>query len=155
MHINKYGFDFSRRAFIDKTASGVGGAGVLTSLWPQICRSADASEAYPEELLDIESYTKGRVKVGDTIDKDSVFLVQDLLDPITFQQVLQDGRTFEIQASEHDIEKAFPPYFLDATIRNQGQATFGEDGNVYTKSGAPWIGGLPFPEPKTLSLIHI
>jgi hypothetical protein len=149
LNIRKYNFDFNRRAFINKTASSVGTAGILTSLWPEMCRAADANKAYPEELLDIEAYTKGRVKVGDTIDKDSVFLVQDLLDPITFQQILQDGRTFQIQSSENDIEKLFPPYFLDATINNQGQAIFGKDGNVYTKAGNPWIGGLPFPEPKT------
>ena len=140
MNIRKYNFDFNRRAFINKTASSVGTAGILTSLWPEMCRAADANKAYPEELLDIEAYTKGRVKVGDTIDKDSVFLVQDLLDPITFQQILQDGRTFQIQSSENDIEKLFPPYFLDATINNQGQAIFGKDGNVYTKAGNPWIG---------------
>ena len=31
----------------------------------------------------------------------------------------------------------YPPYFLDATIRNQGMATFDEIGNVYTTDGKP------------------
>ena len=48
---------------------------------------------------------------------------------------MQDGRTFYIQASEHSAETMFPPYFLDASIKNQGQAKFGADGNVYTKAG--------------------
>jgi len=34
MHIRKYDFDYSRRFFMDKVARGIGGAGVLTSLWP-------------------------------------------------------------------------------------------------------------------------
>ena len=29
MHIKKYDFDYSRRYFLDKTAKGIGGAGVL------------------------------------------------------------------------------------------------------------------------------
>ena len=149
MQIKKYDFDYSRRAFLEKTSSGGVSGGLLASLWPSISASADTKQAYPDELLDIETFTRGQVKVGDTINKDNVFLVQDLLDPITFQQVMQDGRTFHIQASEHSAETMFPPYFLDASIKNQGQAKFGADGNVYTKAGKPWIGGLPFPEPKT------
>ena len=146
MHVKRFDFDYSRRVFLEKTALGAGGAGVLTSLWPEICRSYSATKAYPEELLDIETFTKGQVKVGDVIDADNVLLVQDLIDPITYQEVLQDGREFFIQPSIQDASTMYPPYFLDATIRNQGQAVFDGDGNVFTKDGSPWIGGLPFPE---------
>ena len=59
MHIRKYDFDYSRRFFMEKTAMGLGGAGVLTSLWPEMCESGSAEKAYPEELLSIEAYTKG------------------------------------------------------------------------------------------------
>ena len=111
MRIKKYDFDYSRRAFLEKTSSGGVSGGLLASLWPSISESADTKQAYPDELLDIETFTRGQVKVGDTINKDNVFLVQDLLDPITFQQVMQDGRTFHIQASEHSAETMFPPYF--------------------------------------------
>jgi len=83
MHIRKYDFDYSRRFFLEKTALGIGGAGVLSSLWSEFCEAGDASGAYPDELLDIEVFTKGQVKVGDVIDADNVFLVQDLIDPIT------------------------------------------------------------------------
>ncbi|MGE0484513.1 MAG: DUF1329 domain-containing protein [Gammaproteobacteria bacterium] len=145
MHIRKYDFDYSRRFFLDRTARGVGGAGVLGALWPALCNAGEATPAYPEELLSIESYTRGQVKVGDVIDKDNVELVQDLLDPIVYQEVIQDGRTFEIVAEEQAVETMYPPYFLDATIRNQGQAVFDDVGNVRTKDGQPWIGGLPFP----------
>ncbi|MFP6781830.1 MAG: DUF1329 domain-containing protein, partial [Gammaproteobacteria bacterium] len=149
MHIKKYDFDYSRRHFMEKTATGLGGAGVLASLWPEISRSGDIQSAYPDELLHIEAYTKGAVKVGDVINADNIDLVQDLVDPILYQEVKQDGREFFIDAGPSDVEMMFPPYFLDATLRNQGQATFGEDGNVYTHEGAPWIGGLPFPNPQT------
>lgn len=146
MRIRKYDFDYSRRYFLDRTARGLGGAGVLGGLWSSICAAGDAAPAYPEELLDIELFTKGRVKVGDVIDADNAYLVQDLLDPIVYQEVLQDRRTFFIEPTVTDISTMFPPYFLDATLRNQGQAVFDGVGNVYTREGKPWIGGLPFPE---------
>ena len=149
MHIRQFDFDFSRRAFMRNSALGAGGAGLLGSLWSEICRAGDATKAYPEELLDIEAFTKGRVKVGDVIDSESIDLVQDLVDPILYQEVKQDGRKFFIQPSEQNVETMYPPYFLDATLRNQGQATFDAVGNVYTLEGEPWIGGLPFPEPQT------
>ena len=145
MHIRKYDFDYSRRFFLEKTAKGIGGAGVLTALWPEICASGTIGRAYPDELLDIEVFTKGKVKVGDEINADNAHLIQDLIDPIVFQEVQQDKRTFFIQPSIDDATTLFPPYFLDATLRNQGQATFDDVGNVYTKDGKPWIGGLPFP----------
>lgn len=146
MYIKRFDADFSRRSFMARTAGSVGGAGLLGSLWSSICAAGDAAAPYPEELLDIEAFTKGRVKVGDVIDQDSVDLIQDLVDPIVYQEVKQDGRKFFIQASEHDAETMYPPYFLDATIKNQGMATFDEIGNIYTTDGKPWIGGLPFPE---------
>lgn len=146
MHIRKYDFDYSRRAFLERTAAGVGSAGLLTALWPEMCRAASADKAYPEELLDIELFTKGQVKVGDEINADNVYLIQDLLDPIIYQEVQQDRRTFFIQPTVNDIETMYPPYFLDATVRNQGMAAFDEIGNIYTREGKPWIGGLPFPD---------
>jgi len=146
VHIRKYDFDYSRRFFLERTARGVGGAGVLGALWSEFCRAGDASAAYPEELLDIELYTKGQVKVGDVIDADNAELIQDLLDPVTYQELVQDKRKIVIQPSEQKLETMYPPFFLDATLRNQGQAAFDADGNVYTRDGKPWIGGLPFPE---------
>ena len=132
MHIRKYDFDYARRHFLEKTARGLGGAGVLTSLWPELSSAGDATNAYPEELLSIEAYTKGRVKVGDVVDADNVELIQDLLDPVTFQQISQDQRKIFIQPEVQDIETMYPPYFLDATLRNQGQAMFDDVGNVRT-----------------------
>ena len=146
MHIRKYDFDYARRHFLQRTAVGAGSSGVLCSLWPELVRAGLDTKAYPEELLDIEIFTNGRVKVGDEINADNVILVQDLIDPIVYQEVLQDRRTFVIQPNESNVEAMFPPYFLDATVRNQGQATFNGDGNVVGADGNPWIGGLPFPD---------
>ena len=148
MHIRKYDFDYSRRMFLEKTAKGLGSAGVLTSLWPLICESGDISKAYPEELLNIEAYTKGKIKVGDEINVDNIDLVQDLVDPILYEEVTQQGRTFDIIESEMDITKMFPHGFLEATLRNQGLARFDDNGNVWTTDGKPWVGGLPFPNPQ-------
>ena len=148
MHIKKYDFDYSRRFFMEKTAKGLGGAGVLASIWPMICESGDITKAYPEELWNIEAYTKGKVKVGDVINADNIDLVQDLVDPILYQEVKQDGREFFIQETDTDVTRMYPPFYLDATISNQGKAAFDSNGNVVVKdSGANWIGGHPFPIP--------
>lgn len=150
MHIRKYDFEYSRRVFMEKTALGLGGAGVLTSLWPEICRSGDVTKVYPEELTNIEAYTKGKVKVGDTINADNIDLVQDLVDPMLYQEVKQDQRTFFIQETDTDVTRMYPPFFLDATLRNQGKAGFDVNGNVVLKeTGDRWIGGHPFPDPQS------
>ena len=88
MHIKKYDFEYSRRAFMEKTAKGAGSAGILSALWPLMAKSGDSFKAYPEELTNIEAYTKGKIKVGDVISKDNVELVQDLLDPKIFRAKL-------------------------------------------------------------------
>jgi hypothetical protein len=149
MHIKKYDFDYSRRFFMEKTAKGIGGAGVLTSLWPLICESAEIFKAYPEELMDIELYTKGKIKVGDVIDKDNIDIVKDLIDPLCYQEVTQQGRKFWIHETETDIRTMYPYQFLEATIKNQGRAKFDDVGNVWNDDGKPWIGGNPFPDPQT------
>ncbi len=148
MHIRKYDFDYSRRHFLEKTALGLGGAGVLQSLWPTMCEAGDISKAYPEELLNIEAYTKGAIKEGDTINADNVDVVKDICDPILYQEVKQHGRTFWIMPTDTDVTAMFPKPFLEATMRNQGRAKFDENGNVWTDDGSPWIGGLPFPDPQ-------
>ena len=149
MYIRRFDFDYARRQLLARSAVGVGSAGVLRALWPEMCKAGDIARAYPEELTNIEAFTRGRVKVGDVIDQNSIDLVQDLVDPILYQEVKQDGRKFFIQDTPTTIETLFPPYFLDATLRNQGQAVFDAVGNIYTREGKPWIGGLPFPDPQT------
>ena len=120
MHIRKYDFDYSRRAFMEKTAKGAGQAGILGALWPIMAETGNTYKAYPEELTDIEAYTKGKVKVGDVIDKNNVELVQDLIDPVLYQEVTQDGRKFWIYPTMTNIEEQFPPFYLDATLKKLG-----------------------------------
>lgn len=149
MHIRKYDFDYSRRMFMEKTAKGIAGAGVLAPLWPMMAHSADdVSKAYPDELLSISVHTKGKVKPGDTITKDNLQYVEHLLDPIAAMQVKTMGRRIHIIDSTKDTTKLFPYDYLEATLKNRGKAKMGTDGNVYTQDGAPWIGGMPFPEAK-------
>jgi len=150
MRIKKYDFDYSRRVFMEKTLKGVAAAGVLSPLWPLVANSADdISKAYPDELLSIEMYTKGKIKPGDFVTADNVEIVKDLLDPISYMQVKTMGRRIEIIESVKDMSVLFPNPFLEATLANRGKAKIGEDGNVWTTDGKPWTGGIPFTDPQT------
>jgi hypothetical protein len=148
MHIKKYDFDYSRRAFMGKAAIGAA-AGVLAPLWPTIAKSGEITKAYPEELLHIEAYTKGKVKPGDVITADNVEAVKDLLDPIAYQQVKTMGRRINIVETTTDVTKLFPHEYLEATLKNDGKAKLDAKGNVVNSDGKPWIGGNPFPEAKS------
>lgn len=151
MRIMKYDFNYGRRTLLEKTVKGVAAAGVLAPLWPLIARSADdISKAYPDELLSIEAYTKGKIKPGDVVDANNVDIVKDLLDPIAYQQIKSMGRKINIVESTKDVTKMFPYQYLEATLKHKGNAIIGPDGNVWDKkAGTPWIGGNPFPDPKT------
>ncbi len=149
MRIRKYDFDYGRRMLMQKAAIGAS-AGVLAPLWPLIGNAADTTKAYPDELLSISMYTKGKIKPGDVLDANNVDVVKDLLDPITFQQVKTMGRKINIVESIKDATKLYPHAYLEATLRNKGTAVFGPDKNIWSKAqGTPWNGGNPFPDPKT------
>jgi len=149
MHIKKYDFDYSRRFFMDKLAKGTMGAGVLTSLMPLIGNTADISKAYPEELMNIEALTKGKINTGDIIDAGNVEHVKDIIDPVCYHQIAQQGRRIRIVPTTTDISQMYPNDYFEATLRNQGQAALDANGNVVTKStGKPWIGGNPFAAPE-------
>jgi hypothetical protein len=146
MHIKKFDFNYGRRMLLHKAAIGAT-AGVLMPLWKQIALAADTSKVYPDELLHIEAYTKGKIKPGDVVTADNVDLVKDLLDPIAYQQVKKMGRRINIIESTTDVGKLFSHDYLEATLRNKGRAIIGADGNIYDKTeGNPWIGGNPFPD---------
>jgi hypothetical protein len=148
MRIRKYDFDYGRRMLLQKAAMGAG-AGVLAPLWPLIASGADSSKAYPEELTSIEAYTKGKIKVGDAVNAGNVDAVKDLLDPIAYQQVKTMGRIIHIVPPTTDVTKLFPHEYLQATLKNKGRAKLDGNGNVWTDDGSTWIGGNPFPDPKT------
>ena len=149
MRILKYDFNYSRRHFIKQTARGVLGAGVFGSVWDAVAKNGTFENVYPDELMSIEMYTKGKFKPGDIIDVNNVDAVQDLLDPIRFMQIKQMGRKLQLVDSVKDMTRLSPIDYIQATLRNKGQAQLDAIGNIYTKEGKPWIGGNPFPEPTT------
>ncbi|MCX7171065.1 MAG: DUF1329 domain-containing protein, partial [Proteobacteria bacterium] len=148
MHIRKFDHDYFRRAFLAK-AGTMAGAGLLAPLWPTIAHSADISKVYPDELMSVEGYTKGKVKTGDMITAANVDLVKDLLAPIAYKEVKEQGRKIKIVPTTKDVTRLFPADYLEATLRNAGKAKFDKDNNVLTADGKPWIGGTPFPDAKT------
>ncbi len=134
----------SRRNFLQRGAR-FAGAGLLAPLWPAIAATGDIGKAYPDELLSVEAYTKGKVKTGDYITADNVEHVKDLLEPAKYHHVAKMGRRLKIVPTTTDWMRLGPWEYLEATLKNQGQAKFDDRGNVVTTDGNPWIGGHPFP----------
>jgi hypothetical protein len=148
MRIRRYDHGYSRRVFLDRLARGVLAGGVLMPLWKAIAATGDIDRAYPEELLSLEAWTRGKLRAGDTISADNVEQVRDLLDPIQYLQVAQMGRRLTVLDTTTDVMRLSPPEYIEATLSNRGRARFAPDGNVVTDEGKPWIGGNPFPEPR-------
>lgn len=149
MHIRRFPHDYSRRLFMQRAAAGALATGVLQPLWPALAASGSIDKVYPDELMSIEGYTKGKISTGGRITAANVEAVKDLLDPIRYQQILTMGRELEVVATTTDFMRLSPWEYVEATLRNSGQARFDEKGNVVTQDGKPWIGGNPFPNPKT------
>jgi len=147
MRIRKYDFNYGRRALLEKAARGITAAGVLAPLWPIIAKGGDITKAYPDELISIEAYTKGKIKPGDILTANNVEHVKDLVSSIVYTQIRDMGRRILIQEPLKDITKLFPADYLEATLRNKGKARLDAGGNVVTEDGGPWVGGNPFPEP--------
>lgn len=148
MHIRKYDHDYSRRFFMEQAAKGIATAGVLGPLWPMVGNTADISKAYPDEVMSIDAWSKGKIKTGDMITADNVDIVKELLDPVAFMEVKTMGRRIRIVPTTRDITKLFPAAYLEATLRNRGKAKFNAEGNIVNADGKTWIGGLPFPDAK-------
>ena len=96
MKVLQYGRGFSRRKFLADAAAGVLSTGVLMPLSKAIAQTGDIGNAYPDELLSIEGYTKGRISTGDTIDASNVELVKDLMEPVRYEQILNSGRRLKV-----------------------------------------------------------
>lgn len=150
MKLIRYDRGYSRRKFLQDAATGVLSTGVLAPLAEVMAATGDVSKAYPDELLSIENYTKGRIKTGDMIDASNVEAVKDLIEPVRYEQILKQGRKQKIVKTTTDIMRLSPWEYVEATLRNSGKAGFDARGNVINKAdGGPWIGGNPFPDPKT------
>lgn len=150
MHIRRFDGNFSRRKFMRDAACGVLGTGVLAPLSKVIADTGEVSKAYPDELLSIEGYTKGKIKTGDFITAANVEHVKDLMPPINYEQILNQGRKVRVVKTTTDIMRLSPWEYIEATLANSGKAKFDDKGNVVNAAdGQPWIGGNPFPDPKT------
>lgn len=149
MHIGRYDRGYSRRKFLADAAKGVLSTGVLMPLSRAIADKGDIATAYPAELLSIEAYTKGRIKTGDFITDRNVEAVKDLLEPIRYRQIVEQGRKLKVAATTTDVMKTSPWEYIEATLANAGKARFDAKGNVVNADGKPWIGGNPFPDPKS------
>jgi hypothetical protein len=151
MIIKKFDHDYGRRQLMKNLAVG-GAAGVLMPLEKLFAASGDIGKAYPDELMSIEMYTKGKISPGDYLTADNVDIVEDLLDPIVFHQIKTMGRRIRIRPTTTDFSVMFPKEFHDKTLENiRGGVTahFDKDNNVKMKDGSNWGGGLPFPNPRT------
>jgi hypothetical protein len=148
MRIRRYDFDFSRRSFMDKMAKGVGTLGVTAPMWSVAAQNGEISKAYPDELMSIEMFTKGKIKTGDYIDANNVDIVKDLLDPIQYENLKNQKRRIKIVPTTRDISSMYNQDHLAATLRNKGRARWNADGNLVADTGENWLGGVPFMEPK-------
>ncbi|MBI1238570.1 MAG: DUF1329 domain-containing protein [Alphaproteobacteria bacterium] len=149
MWIKRYDREFSRRIVLERLGAGVIATGILSPLWRVLAETGEAVSAYPDELNAIEEYTKGALAPGMRITADNVDLVRDLLDPVRYRHVREMGRTLELVAPTRALHRLSPYEYVEATLRNAGQARFDASGNVVTAQGEPWIGGNPFPDPKS------
>lgn len=148
-HIKRYTPGFSRRAFLANTAKGLLRAGVLCSAWDAFAKSGSIETAYPDELLSLDDFTKGLISTGSEINQDNVESVKELLNPVCYMQIKEMGRRLKVAPTTLDIFKLSPYEYIEATLRNAGQAQFDQAGNVVSASGDPWIGGNPFPKPQS------
>jgi len=141
-------FDYwTRRDFLKKTGAFVG-AGLLQPVLSLIDAGKTVEAAYPEEVLSIEKYTKGKIKPGMVISKDNVELIKDIA-PEGLMVELQRGGQIKIGETTLKPEATQPKFWIAATLRNKDQAVLDKNGQLWHKSGGPWIGGAPFPEPRS------
>ena len=149
MHIRKFDKFYTRRQCLESLGKGVIGAGILMPLFDAWSNTGDIRAAYPDEALSIETYSKGAVSPGGMLDAGNVESVKDLLDPVTYMEIKEQGRVCRIKPTTTDINQLNPIPYNEATARNAGQARLDAKGNVVTADGKPWIGGNPFPNPDT------
>ncbi|MCR3965399.1 hypothetical protein NUK45_20860, partial [Aeromonas veronii] len=91
--------------FLADAAKGLLSTGVLMPLHEAIAQKGDVTAAYPDELLSIETYTKGKIRTGDYITDKNVEWVKDLLEPIRYSQILNQGRKLKLAPTTTDVMK--------------------------------------------------
>jgi hypothetical protein len=95
----------------------------------------------------IEEISKGKLHVGDKLDKDNAQWVKEYV-PEAFYRDIMNGAVWEIAPTTPGHRLVIPD-LLKATKANLGKAVLRADGTLLMPDGKPWIGGFPFPEPKT------
>jgi hypothetical protein len=117
---------------------------ILTLFFVLLLKEGKATQKVPS----IEDLTKGKVKIGDTIDKNNVDLVKEYLS-VGVHEMVKRGMVLRM-GSQIPPEQFNPKFFREATERNKGKAIIDENIAVYLKDGSVWPGGVPFPEEKTV-----
>jgi len=140
-------YQSSRRKFLQNTGAWAG-AGLLQPVLSLVDAGKSLAAAYPDELLSIEKFTKGTIKPGAIISKDNAELVKDI-SPEGLYLELQRGAEIKIAEATMAPDGIIAPYWVQATLRNRGKAILDKNGQLWTNGGQPWIGGDPFPEPKS------
>ena len=138
---------WTRRGFLKQTGLWAG-AGLLQPVLSLIGEGKSIAAAYPDEVLSIEKYTKGRVKPGMVISKGNADLVKDLC-PEGLYIELTRGREIKIAETTLQPDAFVSKKWIELTLRNKGKAVLTSKGQLLTNDGNPWIGGDPFPEANT------
>ena len=141
----------SKRLFLKKTLSIAGCGLTLSPTLFYINKIQSATK--PKLPKSIEEYTEGKVKVTDVISSKNIAYVKELVDPSTYKEVMLENREILLSPAEEFQETLFPPFFYQATRRNNNNLIFDKQSNVVNKDGSEWPGGLPFPNGKSVKEI--
>ena len=139
---------YTRRRFLRTGSRWLAGA-AGSALWPALADRGDIEGLYPDQLMSVDDYTRGRIATGGVISADNVEHVKDLLAPATYIQVRDMGRRLTVRPTTTEYMALGPWKYQQATLSHQGQARFDEKKNVVAADGRPWIGGHPFPNATT------
>jgi hypothetical protein len=89
---------------------------ILTLFFVLLLKEGKATQKVPS----IEDLTKGKVKIGDTIDKNNVDLVKEYLS-VGVHEMVKRGMVLRM-GSQIPPEQFNPKFFREATERNKGKA---------------------------------
>lgn len=142
------GFQLTRRSLL-RHAGAFLGAGILQPLFPLLGSGRTLEAAYPEEVLSIERYTHGRVKPGMIIGRDNADAIRDIAPEGLIVELKRGNTEIRIAETTLDPQAFVPKFWYEATIRNRGQAMLDGKGQLWHRNGGPWIGGCPFPDPRS------
>jgi hypothetical protein len=142
------GFRLTRRSLLRQVGTFVG-AGILQPLFPLFGSGKTLESAYPEDVLSIERYTHGRVKPGTIIGRDNADAIRDIAPEGLIVELKRGNTEIRIAETTLDPQAFVPKFWYEATIRNRGQAMLDAKGQLWHRGGGPWIGGCPFPDPKS------